>query len=99
MHMLARDSNSTVKVSGFPFAAPPASAGGTVDDLVAFLRDAFGPQRLLWGSDWPVAEREGGYHIVSSRMRALFPELERDAVFGGNAARIYGVHAEMTDPT
>ena len=84
---------------GVPFAAPPVGPSGVVEDLVAFLRSTFGQQRLLWGSDWPVAEREGGYHKVLTRLRALFPEAERNAVFGDNAARIYGLPRDTTSPT
>jgi len=99
MQGLALRANCAVKVSGFPFAAPPVGPSGAVEDLVAFLRSTFGQQRLLWGSDWPVAEREGGYHKVLTRMRALFPEAERNAVFGDNAARIYGLPRDKTSPT
>jgi len=71
MRELARFDNCAVKVSGFPFASP-AEQGASVDALVATLREAFGIKRLLWGSDWPVAEREGGYSKVLDRMQALF---------------------------
>jgi L-fuconolactonase len=99
MRALAWHTNCAIKVSGFPFASVPAAAGEAIEDLVAFLRETFGPQRLLWGSDWPVAEREGGYHMVTSRMRAQFDEIEREAVFGGNTAGIYGLHTDKTSPT
>jgi L-fuconolactonase len=54
----------------------------------------FGPQRLMIGSDWPVCLLAGDHarviEAVAARMENLSRET-RDAVFGGNAARIYGV--------
>ncbi len=56
------------------------------------LLDRFGPERLLWGSDWPVVELAGGY----DRWRALalaalagLAATERAAVLGGTAERLY----------
>lgn len=90
MRELAAHRNCAVKVSGFPFASPGAQAE-TVEALVTVLRETFGIDRLLWGSDWPVAEREGGYSMVLNRMQALFSVGERHEVFGCNAETIYGL--------
>lgn len=66
----------------------------TVDDLGPYVQaalDVFGPRRLLWGSDWPVVELAGGYRRWLETARSLVPEYAHPAVFGGNAARIYGL--------
>jgi L-fuconolactonase len=67
----------------------------TAADLKPFVEqvvDWFGPQRLLFGSDWPVCLLAGSYsEIVSGRDEAL-PELsssERALLYGGNARRVY----------
>ncbi|WP_299817625.1 amidohydrolase family protein [uncultured Jannaschia sp.] len=55
MTRLARETAAFCKLSGLVTEAGP---GWTPDDLVPFvahLLDAFGPDRMLWGSDWPVA--------------------------------------------
>jgi len=56
--------------------------------------EAFGPQRLMIGSDWPVCTLSGSYEatmqIVIEFANSLAPT-ERDAILGGNAARFYGV--------
>lgn len=56
--------------------------------------EAFGPQRLMIGSDWPVCLLSGEYapvmEIVAEYIQG-FPAAERDAVLGGNCARFYGV--------
>lgn len=58
------------------------------------LFDAFGTERLLFGSDWPVMLLSGIYvqwkSLLEKYMEKLLPE-ERDNVFGVNARRIYGV--------
>jgi len=54
--------------------------------------DAFGPQRCMFGSDWPVCELAGSYEQVHAALvEALGPlgDAERDAIFGGTAAKFY----------
>lgn len=55
---------------------------------------AFGPDRLLFGSDWPVMLLSGIYvqwkSLLEKYMENLLPE-EKEKVFGLNARRIYGV--------
>lgn len=67
----------------------------TVADLRPFVHAAvelFGPDRLMFGSDWPVCTTAAGYSRVLSALREALPELsaaESAAVFGGTAARVY----------
>ncbi|MBW8897686.1 MAG: amidohydrolase family protein [Massilia sp.] len=59
-----------------------------VDHLVA----SFGPQRLIWGSDWPVlnlASDYAGWIAASRALLAGLDETDRAAVFGLNARRFY----------
>ncbi|MBI0314574.1 amidohydrolase family protein [Streptomyces javensis] len=58
--------------------------------------DAFGPGRVLFGSDWPVCVLAATYDEVvalADRATLRLGEGERAAVFGGNAARAYGLRA------
>lgn len=54
--------------------------------------EAFGPSRLMYGSDWPVCLFAGSYRqafdLVDDYARQLTPA-ERDGLFGANAARFY----------
>jgi L-fuconolactonase len=56
--------------------------------------DSFGPERIMFGSDWPVCTLAGTYgqvaDVVDSYVSGL-SESERAAVWGGNAARFYGL--------
>jgi L-fuconolactonase len=66
-------------------------------DFVPYVRsaiDLFGTHRCMYGSDWPVCELAGSYErIHAALVEALGPlsESERSAIFGGTAARFYGV--------
>ena len=57
--------------------------------------DLFGPDRLMFGSDWPVCELAGSYHQVHRTARDCLVGLsqaETAAIFGGTAANFYAVN-------
>lgn len=56
------------------------------------LLDAFGPRRLMAGSDWPVCLLATSYERWFSTLRELIQKLsehEQDAILGGTAAEVY----------
>jgi L-fuconolactonase len=70
----------------------------TVEAVRPFVEEAlelFGPDRLMYGGDWPISELAGGYEhnwlIVAETIAALSPP-EQANVLGGTAARFYGIH-------
>jgi L-fuconolactonase len=68
-----------------------------VEDLRPYAElalDAFGVERMLFGSDWPVCTLAASYTEVVEAATQLTEHMtpsERDAVFGGNAQRLYNV--------
>jgi L-fuconolactonase len=61
---------------------------------VAHLLACFGPQRLLFGGDWPVAKLACGYLRWLELARSFTAHLsvaDRAAIFEGNATRIYRI--------
>ena len=61
---------------------------------VDVLLKSFGPARLMWGSDWPVALMATDYGRWFRASREVLSDLsgdERAAVFGGTAAGVYGL--------
>ncbi|MCZ8183694.1 MAG: amidohydrolase family protein [Beijerinckiaceae bacterium] len=89
---LARRPNVVVKLSGL---LTEAAAGDGMYHLYPYIRtvmEAFGPERILFGSDWPVLEMAGTYadwlDIVERTIAGLSAEAQA-AIMGGNAARIY----------
>jgi len=60
--------------------------------------DAFGAERLLWGSDFPYAQLNGGQGASLEAARVLAKRLsgkQRDMLLGGTAATLFGFDAEM----
>ena len=92
MAIVAAHPNVTCKLSGLVTEAPAGAGLATLKPFIDALLDLFGPQRLIWGSDWPVVELAGGYDrwyaLAQDALRDLDDD-QRAAVFGGNAARVY----------
>ncbi|MBF4603870.1 amidohydrolase family protein [Curtobacterium sp. VKM Ac-2884] len=89
---LAARPNVTCKVSGLFTEAGPEWRDRPVDRYVREAVEQFGPERSLFGSDWPVSTLATGYAEVVQRTTEALADLsttEHDAVFGGTAARIY----------
>ena len=89
---LAERPNVVCKLSGLVTEAKPGWQIADLRPAVEHIRDRFGPQRLLWGSDWPVVDLAGGYAKWLDAAETLLADLspdERTSVFGGSAARIY----------
>ncbi len=92
---LARHSNVTCKLSGMVTEA--AWQGWKREDFTPYLEialDAFGPARLMYGSDWPVcllaAEYSDVFGIVADFLGRL-SEAEREQILGTTAVRFYGI--------
>ncbi|GKQ41449.1 amidohydrolase [Streptomyces sp. A012304] len=92
---LASLPNTVCKLSGMVTEADWGS--WTVEDLRPYADtalDAFGPGRLMFGSDWPVCRLAASYAEVLSAARELTASLdpaERHEVFTGTAVRAYGL--------
>ena len=91
---IAGSTSACCKLSGL---VTEAGSGWSADQLkpyVDVLVDAFGPDRLMWGSDWPVVNEGGGYQAWRAAAEALTSHLgsdDRAAIFGRTAASFYGV--------
>ena len=56
--------------------------------------DVFGPDRVLWGSDWPVVNLGGGLPLwldITDGLLAGLSATEQAAIRAGTARRVYGV--------
>ncbi|WP_263730721.1 amidohydrolase family protein [Cellulomonas sp. SG140] len=87
---LAAQANAAAKVSGVVTAAAGDSA--RMAQVVATAVDAFGLERLMFGSDWPISARVAPYPQIVARTAAALPTLtatETAAFWGGTAARLY----------
>jgi L-fuconolactonase len=91
---LAEFPNVACKLSGLVTEAPPGSAAGVFAPVIEHVLEAFGPERLLFGSDWPVCTLAASYDRVLEVLREvlggrLAGDLERK-LFGENAIQFYG---------
>ncbi|MGW2646900.1 amidohydrolase family protein [Streptomyces sp. NPDC001393] len=95
LRALADLPNTVAKLSGLVTEADPAS--WTTADLRPYTDaalEAFGPGRLMFGSDWPVCTLAASYTRVVDTARTLTAELtagEREQIFAGTATRVYGL--------
>jgi L-fuconolactonase len=90
---LAALPNVTCKLSGVH--TEPATAAGLRPYYETAL-DAFGTDRLLFGSDWPVSTLAAAYSQVCDMYRELAAQLsaaEQDAIFDRTARRAYRLRA------
>lgn len=90
---LARESPLVCKLSGLVTEAGSADPA-VLRDAVEHLLDCFGPQRLLWGSDWPVCELVCSYDTWRATTEALLAPLDaaqRERIYSGNARATYGI--------
>ncbi|WP_330280868.1 amidohydrolase family protein [Streptomyces sp. NBC_00588] len=93
LRALAAEPNTLCKLSGLVTEAD--WYGWTVDDLRPFAEtvlDAFGPNRIMYGSDWPVCTVAAEYAQVLDAARALTLGLspdERDDIFARTAVSAY----------
>ncbi len=94
---LAAEPNVTCKLSGLDTEAHWSR--WTPRDLAPFVAtavEAFGPGRVMFGSDWPVCLLASTYGGVLEALREALPPLsadERAEVFAGTAVRTYGLPA------
>jgi len=75
-------------------AGSPALAGARLRPVVDALLGWFGPERLMWGSDWPVltlAARYADWVALSDDLLAPLSNTERAQVLHGSARRFYGL--------
>ncbi|MBD2844994.1 amidohydrolase family protein [Paenibacillus sp. IB182496] len=92
MSELSRLPHVAVKLSGMITPAggcAPERVRGPIDTLLR----AYGAERLLFGSDWPVALQAGSYEDVVRLFEEGLPErlseTDKQALRAGNATRIY----------
>jgi L-fuconolactonase len=90
---LAKAPNVLCKVSGMVTEADHAAwQPADFQPYLEVIFEAFGEDRLMYGSDWPVcllaASYPGAFALVDKYTRSLSPSA-REKFFGGNAARFY----------
>jgi L-fuconolactonase len=100
MRRLARRDNVVCKLSGLTTEAAPDTPPEVMVSLLREALETFGPDRCLYGSDWPVMTQATHYATWLELVRtalSVFPGEAADAVLHANAVRTYrldGAHAK-----
>lgn len=83
------------KVSGlYPGAEPTAWTADAIRPFVEHAVEVFGPERLMFGGDWPVSVLAGGYARVWAGITEVLADLDaaaREQILAGTARRFYGL--------
>jgi L-fuconolactonase len=91
---LAARPNTVCKLSGLVTEAPPGAPESAFRPVADVILNEFGPQRIMFGSDWPVCLLATGYPEVvklAGFLAGELPEADRAAVFTLTAARVYRI--------
>lgn len=92
--LLAAEQNIICKISGIIARAPNVWSAEDLAPIVNYCLDSFGPDRVVFGSDWPVcllgAPLERWVAALTSIV-ASRPQAEQKALFSQNAIRFYGL--------
>lgn len=92
---LAKFPNVTCKLSGMVTEAKWKQwKAGDFRPYLDIVLEAFGAERLMIGSDWPVCTLSGEYAAVvgiAMDYVAQLPVEQQEGVLGGNCARVYGI--------
>jgi len=89
---IAEQTGAFCKLSGL---VTESAVQWTVEDLQPFVQHVltvFGPQRLMWGSDWPVCGVRASYPEWRTAAETLCAELDTTAkaqLYGGTAQQFY----------
>lgn len=92
LRALAALPNTIAKLSGLVTEADPAS--WTVEDLRPYADvalEAFGPGRLMYGSDWPVSTLGAAYGDTLDLTRRLTDPHDHPQILERTATRVYGL--------
>ena len=96
---LARLPNTTIKIPGLGEFTPrpprlaPSLKFGKVQPLIEMVYEAWGPKRMMWGSDFPPVAGREGYRNALEGVRT-YPALAKgddlEWVLGKTAAKVWG---------
>lgn len=94
MARLAGETAACVKFSALITEANPDWTVETLKPYIDHMIKIFGPQRIMWGSDWPVCRLRAEYDVWLGTARRLTGHLslpDQKQVYGGTAEEFYGL--------
>ncbi len=96
MARLAGETGAFVKFSALITEAEPDWSVETLRPYVDHILKVFGPDRIMWGSDWPVCRLRAeydGWLNAAHRLTGHLPLADKKRIYGGTAQTFYGLVA------
>jgi len=96
---ISRIAHETAAYCKFSALITEADPDWTVADLKPYadhVISAFGPERVMWGSDWPVCRLRGEYadwRNAALELTAHLPDAAKARIFGRTAQEFYRLNA------
>ena len=94
MRQFARETHARVKFSGILMELGDTRSDDDFREVADYLLEYFGPQRIMWGSDWPHLLADSDYDKWYGLSRRLLQGVEPEDlewIYGKTAALFYGV--------
>lgn len=92
IRQLAKMKNVHCKLSGLLTEAGDTVNYESIRPFMQHLLDCFGPQKLMWGSDWPVINLVSNYHQwlnMTTTFLAALPESDQNAIWAKTTQSFY----------
>lgn len=94
IHVIASCENVSCKISGMVTEADHDLTYETYQPYMETVTEAFGTDRIMYGSDWPVCLLAASYNqalAITEQYFSRFSKDEQALFYGGNAIRFYGL--------
>jgi L-fuconolactonase len=98
---LAAHPNTVAKLSGLHDTQSPYAVAD-IRRVLDIALELFGPERLMYGGDWPMTVPSGGYQTTWENLNGLIEELHSDeqmSILSGTATRVYQLEVLPADLT
>lgn len=89
--LIADETPAFCKLSGLATEAAPGWSTATLAPYIAHILKVFGPDRVMWGSDWPVLNLNGNYPSWLQTAQACVGQADLAQVFSRTAAKFYRI--------
>lgn len=94
MKRIADETGAYCKLSGIVTESNADWTPEIIQPYAEHIINSFGPDRVMWGSDWPVVNLASDYESWNKIAESFVPDAaDREKIFGGTAAQFYRIEA------
>jgi predicted TIM-barrel fold metal-dependent hydrolase len=91
---MAKRKNVICKISGIVGSVPPKWSADDLAPVINHCLDSFGPDRVVFGGDWPVCTKGATYRQWVEALREVIrprSESQQRKLLSENAIKFYGL--------